>query len=61
MPRLDPLESARRPSSSHALLAVYGALLAHQTDHDAKRAGSMIPGIGAVHIATAVRRYGQWR
>ena len=41
---------ARRPSSSNELLAVYGALLAHGTDLDAKGVGSMIPGIDAAHI-----------
>ena len=46
---------ARRPSSSNELLAVYGALLAHGTDIDAKGVGSMIPGIDAAHIATAMR------
>ncbi len=46
---------ARRPSSSNELLAVYGALLAHGTDLDAKGVGSMIPGIGAAHISTAMR------
>jgi hypothetical protein len=34
---------ARRPSSSNELLAIYGALLAHGTDLDAKGVGSMIP------------------
>jgi len=46
---------ARRPSSSSELLAVYGALLAHGTDLDAKGVGSMIPGIDAAHISTAMR------
>ena len=46
---------ARRPSSSNELLAVYGALLAHGTDLDAKGVGSMIPGIDAAHISTAMR------
>lgn len=46
---------ARRPTSSNELLAVYGALLAHGTDIDAKGVGSMIPGIDAAHIATAMR------
>ena len=46
---------ARRPSSSNELLAVYGALLAHGTDLDAKGVGSMIPGIEAAHISTAMR------
>jgi TnpA family transposase len=46
---------ARRPSSSNELLAIYGALLAHGTDLDAKGAGSMIPGIDAAHISTAMR------
>ncbi|EWS60879.1 Transposase, TnpA family [Methylibium sp. T29-B] len=46
---------ARRPSSSNELLAAYGALLAHGTDIDAKGVGSMIPGIDAAHIATAMR------
>ena len=42
---------SRRPTSSHELLAVYGALLAHGTDNDAKGVGSMIPGhrCGAHH------------
>ena len=46
---------ARRPSSSNELLAVYGALLAHGTDLDAKGVGSMIPGIDAAHISTTMR------
>jgi len=46
---------ARRPASSNELLAVYGALLAHGTDLDAKGVGSMIPGIDAAHISTAMR------
>ena len=46
---------ARRPSSSNELLAIYGALLAHGTDLDAKGVGSMIPGIDAAHISTAMR------
>jgi TnpA family transposase len=46
---------ARRPSSSNELLAVYGALLAHGTELDAKGVGSMIPGIDAAHISTAMR------
>ena len=46
---------ARRPSSINELLAVYGAMLAHGTDLDAKGAGSMIPGIDAAHITTAMR------
>lgn len=46
---------ARRPSSSNELLSVYGALLAHGTDLDAKGVGSMIPGIDAAHISTAMR------
>ena len=46
---------ARRASSSNELLAVYGALLAHGTDLDAKGAGAMIHGIDAAHIATAMR------
>lgn len=46
---------ARRPSSSSELLAVYGALLAHGTDVDAKGVGSMIPGVDAAHITTAMR------
>ncbi|MEO7056911.1 MAG: Tn3 family transposase [Caldimonas sp.] len=46
---------ARQPSSSNELLAVYGALLAHGTDGDAKGVGSMIPGLDAAHIATAMR------
>ena len=45
----------RRPTSSHELLAVYGALLAHGTGNDAKGVGSMIPGIDAAHITTAMR------
>ena len=45
----------RRPASSHELLAVYGALLAHGTDNDAKGVGSMIPGVDAAHITTAMR------
>ncbi len=46
---------ARRPSSSNELLAIYGALLAHGTDLDAKGVGSMIPGIDAAHVSTAMR------
>ncbi len=46
---------ARRPSSSNELLAIYGALLAHGTVLDAKGVGSMIPGIDAAHISTAMR------
>jgi TnpA family transposase len=46
---------ACRPSSSNELLAIYGALLAHGTDLDAKGVGSMIPGIDAAHISTAMR------
>ncbi|MEJ8852337.1 Tn3 family transposase [Variovorax rhizosphaerae] len=46
---------ARRPTSNNELLAVYGALFAHGTDMDAAGVGSMIPGIDAAHIATAMR------
>lgn len=46
---------AHRPSSSSELLAVYGALLAHGTEIDAKAVGSMIPGIEAAQIAVAMR------
>lgn len=46
---------ARKPTSSNELLSIYGALLAHGTDIDAKGVGSMIPGIDAGHIATAMR------
>ena len=46
---------ARRPSSSNELLAIYGALLAHGTDLDARGVGSMIPGIDAAHVSTAMR------
>ena len=46
---------ARRPSSNNELLAIYGALLAHGTDLDAKGVGSMIPGIDAAHLSTAMR------
>jgi hypothetical protein len=37
------------------LLAIYGSLLAHGIDLDAKGVGSMIPGIDAAHISTAMR------
>jgi TnpA family transposase len=45
----------RRAASSADLLAVYGALLAHGTDNDAKGVCSMIPGIDAAHISGAMR------
>jgi hypothetical protein len=37
------------------MLATYGALLARGTENDAKGVGSMIPGIDAAHITTAMR------
>ena len=46
---------ARRPLSGNELLADCGALLAHGTDLDAKGKGSMMPGIDAAHISTAMR------
>ncbi len=45
----------RRAGSAAELLALYGGLLAHGTDNDAKGVGSMIPGIDAAHIAGAMR------
>jgi TnpA family transposase len=45
----------RRATSSNDLLAVYGALLAHGTDNDAKGVCSMIPGIDAARISGAMR------
>ena len=45
----------RRAMSANDLLAVYGALLAHGTDNDAKGVCSMIPGIDAAHISAAMR------
>ena len=53
--RFSEASLARRPSSRNELPAVYGALLAHGTDIDANGVGSMIPGIDAAHIATAMR------
>jgi TnpA family transposase len=45
----------RRATSSNELLAVYGALLAHGTDNDAKGVCSMIPAIDTAHISGAMR------
>jgi hypothetical protein len=42
----------RRADSANELLAVYGALLAHGTDNDAKGVCSMIPGIDAARVTT---------
>ena len=53
--RFSEASLARRPSSRNELPAVYGALLAHGADIDANGVGSMIPGIDAAHIATAMR------
>jgi hypothetical protein len=46
---------ARRASSADELFALYGALLAHGTDNDAKGVSTMIPGIDVAPIAVAMR------
>jgi TnpA family transposase len=46
---------ARRASSGDELFALYGALLAHGTDNDAKGVSTMIPGIEVAQIAAAMR------
>jgi TnpA family transposase len=44
-----------RAESIAELLAVYGALLAHGTDIDAKGVAAMIPGIDAAQVSVAMR------
>lgn len=46
---------ARSADSADELLALYGALLAHGTDNDAKGVSTMIPGIDVAQIAVAMR------
>lgn len=46
---------ARRADSDDELFALYGALLAHGTDNDAKGVSTMIPGIDVAQIAVAMR------
>ena len=46
---------ARRASSHDELLALYGALLAHGTDNDAKGVSIMMPGIDVPQISAAMR------
>lgn len=45
----------RKPSSEKELLALYGALLAHGTEMDAKGVAAMIPGLEVAHISVAMR------
>lgn len=45
----------RKADSREELTAIYGALLAHGTDIDAKGVAQMIPGLQLTHIVTAMR------
>ena len=50
---------ARRASSGDELFALYGALLAHGIDNDAKGVSTMIPGIEVGQIAAEMRALAQ--
>ena len=44
-----------RAQSTDELLALYGALLAHGTDADAKGVASMVPGLESTQVTVAMR------
>lgn len=46
----------RPASTERELLGLYGALLVHGTELDAKEVAKMTPGLEATHIAAAIRR-----
>lgn len=49
------LLAARKARHAHELVALYGALIAHGTEIDAKAVAAMTPQLDAAHVSTATR------